>query len=130
MPELPELEAAAGGALVESSSTAIPDDWADRWRDFHQPVLFGGGWSSVPPGSGPAASDAEAAIEVVIDPGQAFGTGAHPTTSLASSCCSSSPTEPARGPLADLGTGSAVLAIAAAKLGWPDARLSTTSWRR
>ena len=56
---------------------------------------------------------------VVIDPGQAFGTGAHATTTL----CLELLLELAdaglsAGPLADLGTGSGVLAIAAAKLGW------------
>jgi ribosomal protein L11 methyltransferase len=54
-------------------------------------------------------------IDVVIDPGQAFGTGSHPTTRL---CLELLQELPPRGPLADLGCGSGVLAIAAAKLGF------------
>ena len=55
------------------------------------------------------------ALDVVIDPGQAFGTGAHPTTRL---CLELLCDLPARGPLADWGCGSGVLALAAARLGF------------
>ena len=51
---------------------------------------------------------------MVVDPGQAFGTGAHATTRL----CLELLVEAARGSLLDLGCGSGVLAIAAAKLGF------------
>jgi ribosomal protein L11 methyltransferase len=54
-------------------------------------------------------------VDVVIDPGQAFGTGGHATTRL---CLELLAGLPAGGPLLDLGCGSGVLAIAAAKLGW------------
>ena len=93
LPALPDLEAAAGDGLVEVSSTEIPDDWADRWRDFHRPVPIAGGrivvtpsWElhpSADPGT-PAGEAEEVAgqLFVVIDPGQAFGTGAHATTTL------------------------------------------------
>jgi ribosomal protein L11 methyltransferase len=58
-------------------------------------------------------------IDVVIDPGQAFGTGAHATTKLCLEfLLELADAGEAGGPLADLGTGSGVLAIAAAKLGW------------
>ena len=78
LPALPDLEAAAGDGLVEVTSKEVPDDWADRWRDFHEPVLVGGrllvrpSWTDPRPGT----------IDVVVDPGQAFGTGAHPTTRM------------------------------------------------
>ena len=55
------------------------------------------------------------AIDLVVDPGQAFGTGSHPTTRLSLELLLE--LEP-RGSLADLGCGSGVLAIAAAKLGF------------
>ena len=130
LPALPDLEAAAGDGLVEVSSTEIPDDWADRWRDFHHPVPIAGGrivvrpsWEPRPsadPGT-PAGEAEEVAgpLFVVIDPGQAFGTGAHATTTLCLELLLElADRGPERGPLADLGTGSGVLAIAAAKLGW------------
>jgi ribosomal protein L11 methyltransferase len=117
LPELPDLEAAAGEGLVEITSTQIPDDWADRWRDFHEPVVVGDGRVVVRP----SWEEAEemAGIDVVIDPGQAFGTGAHATTRMCLELLLElADAGEARGPLADLGTGSGVLAIAAAKLGF------------
>jgi ribosomal protein L11 methyltransferase len=118
IPALPELEAAAGDGLVEISSTEIPDDWADRWRDFHEPVSLAGGRMVVRPSweGGAAAADA---VDIVIDPGQAFGTGAHATTRMCLELLLElADAGQASGPLADLGTGSGVLAIAAAKLGF------------
>src|SRR4051812_28779209 len=38
LPELGDLDAAVAGGRVEVSATEIPDDWADRWRDFHKPL--------------------------------------------------------------------------------------------
>jgi ribosomal protein L11 methyltransferase len=109
LPELPPGRARVGGIAVDVSGTEIGDDWADRWREFHRPVRVGdihlrAPWH--PPGEG---------LEIVIDPGQAFGTGAHPTTRL---CLELLQGLPGKGPLADLGCGSGVLAIAAAKLGF------------
>ena len=118
VPAVPELRAAAGEGLVEISATEIPDDWADRWRDFHEPVSIAGGRIVVRPSweAGPAG---ESLVDIVVDPGQAFGTGAHATTRM----CLELLLElayagGAHGTLADWGTGSGVLAIAAAKLGF------------
>ena len=143
LPTLPDLEAAAGDGLVEVDSTEIPDDWCDRWRDFHRPVTVGGGRLVVQPswiGANPAGADAGAGEEgpsrrrgqgvdagaeqpagifVVVDPGAAFGTGAHPTTRMCLELLLDlADRGEAGGPLTDLGTGSGVLAIAASKLGW------------
>src|SRR5262249_7127556 len=58
-------------------------------------------------------------VEIVVDPGQAFGTGAHATTRMCLELLLElADRGEARGPLTDLGTGSGVLAIATAKLGW------------
>ncbi|HEX6653557.1 MAG TPA: 50S ribosomal protein L11 methyltransferase [Thermoleophilaceae bacterium] len=111
--ELPELSpgrAELGGVTVEVSGTEIGDDWAERWRQFHNPVQVGrihvrAPWHDPHPEG----------IDIVIDPGQAFGTGAHPTTQM---CLELLQDLPGRGPLSDLGCGSGVLAIAAAKLGF------------
>jgi ribosomal protein L11 methyltransferase len=115
LPELGEIEAAAGDGLVEVVATEVPDDWADRWQDFHKPLLVGERLWLRPSWEEPR----EGAIDVVVDPGRAFGTGAHPTTRLCLELLLElADAGEARGPLSDLGTGSGVLAIAAAKLGW------------
>lgn len=122
LPALPDLEAAAGDALVEIVTTEVADDWQDRWKQFHQPVeLPGPPALRVRPPWEPAAPDATSdasaggTLEIVIDPGQAFGTGGHHTTRLCLELLLE--LEPA-GAFMDLGCGSGVLAIAAAKLGW------------
>lgn len=115
LPELGEIDAAVGEGRVEVSSTEVPDDWADRWRDFHKPLLVGGRLWLRPSWEKPR----HGAVDVVVDPGQAFGTGAHPTTRLCLELLLElEAAGEAGGPLTDLGTGSGVLAIAAAKLGW------------
>lgn len=118
LPDLPDLEAAAGDGLVEIETTEIPDDWADRWRDFHEPVLVGGGRLVVRPSWEDGAAHGPE-VDIVVDPGRAFGTGAHATTrGCLELLLELSDRGEAVGPLVDWGTGSAVLAIAAAKLGW------------
>jgi ribosomal protein L11 methyltransferase len=112
LPALPDLRAAAGDALVEITTEQIADDWADRWRAFHRPIEIGGRMLVRPPWSPPPAGDI---IDLVIDPGQAFGTGAHPTTKL---CLEMLLRLEPSGAFMDLGCGSGVLAIAAARLGW------------
>lgn len=115
LPALPELRAAAGGALVEVHSTEIADDWAERWRQFHRPLVLGDRLTVRPPWE-PAG---ETEIDVVIDPGQAFGTGAHATTRLCLELLLELTSAGAsRGSFLDLGCGSGVLAISAAKLGF------------
>ncbi len=115
LPELGEIDAVVGAGRVEVTSTEIPDDWADRWRDFHKPVLVGDRLWLRPSWEPPR----EGAIDLVVDPGQAFGTGAHPTTRLCLELLLElEAAGEAGGPLTDLGTGSGVLAIAASKLGW------------
>ncbi len=115
LPELGEIEVAAGDGLVEVISTEVPDDWADRWQDFHKPLLVGERLWLRPSWEEPR----EGTIDLVVDPGRAFGTGAHPTTRLCLELLLElAEAGEATGPLTDLGTGSGVLAIAAAKLGW------------
>jgi ribosomal protein L11 methyltransferase len=110
LPALPDLRAAAGGALVDVSSSDVGDDWEQRWREWHRPLDVGPlrvrpPWEPARPG----------ALDVVIDPGQAFGTGAHPSTRLSLELLTG--LQPA-GALADWGCGSGVLALAAARLGF------------
>jgi ribosomal protein L11 methyltransferase len=96
---------AFGGARGED----VAADWRDRWKEFHHPVQVGRLWI------GPSWHEPPAdATAVVIDPGRAFGTGAHPTTQLCLELLLGLET----GSLVDLGCGSGVLAIVAAKLGF------------
>jgi ribosomal protein L11 methyltransferase len=119
LPELGEIEVAAGDGLVEVVATEVPDDWADRWQDFHKPLLVGERLWLRPSWEEPR----DGTIDLVVDPGQAFGTGAHPTTRLCLELLLElAEAGEATGPLTDLGTGSGVLAIAAAKLGWAPVR--------
>jgi len=115
LPALPNLRAVAGEGLVEVTSAEVPDNWADRWRDFHKPMLIGDRLWVRPSWEAPR----EGTIDLVVDPGQAFGTGAHPTTRMCLELLLElAESQPTRGRLADWGTGSGVLAIAAAKLGF------------
>jgi ribosomal protein L11 methyltransferase len=107
LPELGDVRAAVGDVVVEVSASELPDV---DWRSFHTPVDVAG-LRVRPPWGEPLAG----AMDVVIEPGQAFGTGAHATTRLTLELLTR--LEPA-GALADWGCGSGVLAIAAAKLGW------------
>ena len=88
---------------------AVPDGWETEWMRFHRPVEVGSLWIG-PPWEEPTPG----LVPVVIDPGLAFGTGAHPTTRLCLELIQ--PLE--RSSLLDIGSGSGVLAIAACKLGY------------
>jgi ribosomal protein L11 methyltransferase len=113
LPELPEGLADVGGVRVQVTGREVPDDWAERWKRFHAPVLVGGKLWVRPPWE--EAAIRPGAIDLAIDPGRAFGTGAHPTTRL---CLELLLGLKPRGSFADLGCGSGVLAIAAARLGF------------
>jgi ribosomal protein L11 methyltransferase len=115
VPDVGELKAAAAGSLMDVTTTAVPDDWADRWVDFHRPIEVAGRIGVRPSWWDPK----DGLIDVVVDPGRAFGTGGHPTTRLSLEILVElEEAGEAHGPFADWGTGSGVLAIAAAKLGW------------
>jgi ribosomal protein L11 methyltransferase len=87
----------------------VRDGWEDAWREFHHGIRIGRLWVGPPWEDAPAG-----AIPVVIDPGRAFGTGAHATTRL----CLELLQEVEPSSLLDVGCGSGVLSIAAAKLGF------------
>jgi ribosomal protein L11 methyltransferase len=126
LPELPDLRAVAGDALVEISTREIADDWAERWREFHRPLVLGDRLVVRPPWEPPSG----AKLDLVIDPGRAFGTGAHATTALCLELLLGLVLDPARPDagraqgrhrpesVIDVGCGSGVLAIAAGRLGF------------
>lgn len=92
------------GSVVE-----VDQGWEEAWKQFHRPVRIGQLWVG-PPWEEPD----EESVPVVLDPGRAFGTGAHATTRL----CLEFLLERPRTSVVDLGCGSGVLAVAAAKLGF------------
>jgi ribosomal protein L11 methyltransferase len=96
-----------GFDVVEADG--VDEGWEDAWRSFHHGVRVGRIWVGPPWEEPPAA-----AIPVVIDPGRAFGTGAHATTRL----CLELLQDAAPTSLLDVGCGSGVLSVAAAKLGF------------
>jgi ribosomal protein L11 methyltransferase len=98
-------------AFGEYSWSEVPEDWQHRWKEFHRAVRIGPLWVGPPWLEAP-----EDALAVVIDPGRAFGTGAHPTTQL---CLQFLLDLTAPGlSMVDIGCGSGVLGIASAKLGF------------
>lgn len=108
-----EAEAAAqarGGEIAP-----VPDeDWSETWKRDLRPLDVGRvrirpSWIEAPPPPG--------AVEVVLDPGMAFGTGAHPTTALCLAALSDLISARPGASVLDVGTGSGLLAIAARKLG-------------
>ena len=111
------LELAVYGEAADRLVSAFPDariedveaGWEDRWREFHRPVSIGPLWVGPPWETPPAGS-----VPIVVDPGRAFGTGAHPTTRL----CLELLLEQEPTSVLDVGCGSGVLSIAAAALGF------------
>ncbi|MEI7704253.1 MAG: 50S ribosomal protein L11 methyltransferase [Deltaproteobacteria bacterium] len=106
----------AAGALGAGAELAeIPDrDWGEEWKKGLGPISVGRvflrpSWvdAEPPPGS----------VEVVLDPGMAFGTGTHPTTALCLAAVDAFLARRPRATVLDVGTGSGLLAIAARKLG-------------
>lgn len=109
---------------VLDQSVAEVADWDTSWKKFFKPIqvseriVVRPSWETggTPPGT----------LPVIVDPGIAFGTGKHPSTKLCIRALESEvlfPTEerPAKRvfSLLDVGTGSGILAVAAAKLGVP-----------
>jgi ribosomal protein L11 methyltransferase len=91
----------------------VAEGWQDAWRTFHHGVRVGRCWVG-PPWEEPPPD----AVAVVIEPGRAFGTGAHATTRLCLELLQD--VEPTS--LLDVGCGSGVLSVAAAKLGFAPVR--------
>jgi ribosomal protein L11 methyltransferase len=109
-------EDADGAAALHGGAVApVPDeDWGEGWKKHFAPLDVGRvrvrpSWIETPPPPG--------AVEVVLDPGMAFGTGSHPTTSLCLAALSELLARRPGATVLDVGTGSGILAIAARKLG-------------
>ena len=127
-PEREELRAALFDALriydLPSSSVremqlreVVDRDWLGEWKRNWQPVRVGERFLIAPPWS--EVSETESRIIIRIEPGMAFGTGTHETTRL---CLAAIEKYFTGGSFLDVGTGTGILSIAAAKL-FPQARI-------
>lgn len=117
----------AGLSTIERSGLAVgpqsfmlrrlrKEDWAESWKKHFKPMVFGSRLLIRPSWSKTARQRGQ--VEVILDPGLSFGTGQHPTTAF----CLEQIVKRARRirgqALLDAGTGSGILAISAAKLGY------------
>ena len=103
------------GPSVEPRVAALVDDgWADAWRDHFKPISVGRRLVIAPPWNTPFARDR---IVVVIEPGRAFGTGHHGSTAGCLEALEALVESAEPEHAIDLGTGSGIVAIAAARLG-------------
>lgn len=121
--DLAAVEACVAPLLAGSNGRAhierVPDqDWLTRWRDGLAPRRVGARLIVAPSWTEPDASAGDLVIR--IDPQMAFGTGEHATTRGVLRLLQQ--VNVAGATVLDVGTGSAVLAIAAAKLGAADVR--------
>ena len=89
------------------------EDWADSWKKYYKPIKTGRKIVIVPKWE--KYEPAEGEICVLMDPGMAFGTGTHETTRLCASLLEDFVNPGAK--VLDVGCGSGILAICAAKLG-------------
>lgn len=105
-----EVRAGRGGDLAEIAE----EDWSETWKRDLRPMTAGRVWVRPSWIDAPAP---EGLVEVVLDPGMAFGTGSHPTTALCLAALSRALSERPHAAVLDVGTGSGLLAIAAARLG-------------
>ncbi|HET9733584.1 MAG TPA: 50S ribosomal protein L11 methyltransferase [Acidimicrobiales bacterium] len=101
--------AGRGARLVE-----VDPAWRHTWREFAQPVAVGEGLVVAPAWRDVAVGTGRTVLR--IDPGDCFGSGSHPSTRLVLTALDRRP--PAAGDaVVDLGCGSGILAVAAARLG-------------
>ena len=102
---------AAGIAYAVETEGVEQEDWQNGWRKYYHPMDIGSRLAIVPSWQ---EYDTDR-VKLILDPGLAFGTGGHETTSL----CLEALDQRVRGGerVLDIGTGSGILAIAALKLG-------------
>ena len=110
--KLPEF--GVTGAGTELTLRYVEEaDWATAWKAYYKPMRIGKRLVVTPPWEAPELGPDD--LPIVVDPGMAFGTGSHPTTQLCLTALEDYVFP--HGRVADIGTGSGILAIAATKLG-------------
>jgi len=107
------LDSGSGNITVKLLSR---ENWAESWKRHFKPIEIGNfllikpGWSKRRPRHGQRV--------VILDPGLSFGTGHHPTTLFCLQQLARCRKSGEKQSFLDIGTGSGILAIAAAKLGY------------
>lgn len=116
------IAAELGLPITTAAEVHHDDDWRESWKQFYQPQIFGDGTLLLRP-SWVARREGDPEREVILDPGRAFGTGLHQSTRLCLQrlCAQHDEGFVARRAI-DIGCGSGILALAAARL-HPEARL-------
>jgi ribosomal protein L11 methyltransferase len=106
-----------GASRVETRSL-VDENWEENWKQFFHPRAIGDRFMIRPTWEEAPHSDR---LEIVLDPGQAFGTGDHPTTrmclQLMETAWTSLPVTSDPPKVADIGCGSGILSIGACLLG-------------
>lgn len=131
LPEKAREAAAAELKMIESCGLNIGEgtvevsrvkkaDWAESWKKHFKPLVFGSRLLVKPSWSRRAARPGQAVV--VLDPGLSFGTGQHATTSFCLRQLVKHCRKNAAPSFLDMGTGSGILAICAAKLGYAPVR--------
>lgn len=111
-----EAELKAFGALSVEQKLVHEEDWANAWKQYFKPRKVGKNWVIQPTWEDYDAQPGDQIL--LLDPGQAFGTGDHPTTR---GCLElMEPLDFTNKAVADIGCGSGVLSVAAGKLGATD----------
>jgi ribosomal protein L11 methyltransferase len=108
-----ELRAIAGPKLIELRASEASDDWRERRLARYEPLIVAERFLLRPEWA--PQGENRGLTEIVLEQGPAFGTGLHPTTQA---CLATMTEVEPGGSFADVGCGSGVLSIAAAKLGW------------
>jgi ribosomal protein L11 methyltransferase len=100
------------GHGLQGTWSELPDvPWEESWKEGHQPIEVSPRITIAPPWCGSEQA-------VLIEPGQGFGTGQHPTTrAVLRALDDVTAAEPGLRTLLDVGCGSGVVALAAARLG-------------
>jgi ribosomal protein L11 methyltransferase len=112
---LETLAASCGEVARVGEAEAVSDvDWSEAWKEGLEPVVVAAELVVRPPFRPPVPGHP---VEVVIEPGQAFGTGGHASTRLALEWIAARARELAGASVLDVGCGSGVLALAALRLG-------------
>ncbi|MBE3583253.1 MAG: tRNA (N(6)-L-threonylcarbamoyladenosine(37)-C(2))-methylthiotransferase MtaB [Limnochordaceae bacterium] len=116
---LPSFGLNPGPQMTVEESRVAAEDWATQWKQYFHPLPVGRHFLICPSWEVPSDEVEPDRIRLILDPGQAFGTGQHPTTQLALEWLEDSiaAADARVESLIDVGCGSGILAVAARKLG-------------